>query len=70
MTDQMQLSLLDAYIKNVEDSTEKKILIDIKNELSYRYPLERINPGSLCPKCNNYVDSKTLYCDQCGQCIA
>ena len=70
MTDQMQLSLINNYINNSKDDTERTILANIYTELSYRYPNERINPGSSCPSCGKYVDSKSLFCSNCGQCIA
>lgn len=68
MTDQMQISI----IKNKHDKAtgaEKAILASLLNELSYRYPKERIVPGSLCPCCKEYVDSKVNFCPNCGQCL-
>ena len=67
MTDQMQLSIIQTFIDNSKDANQKSILENIYTELTYRLPESRINPGSLCPRCHKFVDSKDTFCSSCGQ---
>ena len=68
MTDQMQMSIIKSQMDKATGA-EKAILSSIYNELSYRYPKERIIPGGICPTCGEYVDSKNQFCPNCGQCL-
>ena len=68
MTDHMQLSIIKSQCEKATGA-EKAILASMYNELSYRYPKERIVPGSYCPTCGEYTDPKVLFCPNCGQCL-
>ena len=68
MTDQMQISLIKSQLDKASGA-EHAILASIYDELMYRFPKERTRVNGLCPSCDEYVDSKALYCPQCGQCL-
>lgn len=69
MSDQRQIELIQSYLNNSKDVTEKEILNEIKEELEYRIPKERVRIGNICPRCRIQLYTDDNYCHDCGQAL-
>ena len=67
MSDNQQLDLIQSYLNNSKDTTEKEILEAIKVELEHRFPMQRVKIGNTCPRCGCKLYDNDNYCHDCGQ---